>query len=100
MWLFVVFIMLIILVLWIFFIKHNFSQQKTIPKESTELKSLQQEFNQIFSKFKEFKLGEILKKMESNVAPTPSTSSDQPFRSDKDNLNEKEIEELREKLFE
>lgn len=100
MWLIVIIIMCFIFTSWLFFLKYHFSKTKLEPKESTKLKNIKQEFNQIFSGFKEFRFGEILKKIETNVTPGPSTDSGQNFSTkEKGNLNEKEIEELREKLF-
>lgn len=94
MWLFIVFIMIIIFTLWAFALKHQFSLQKPnffspVESETSELKNIQQEFSQTFSELKEFKFGEILKNMKK-----VDEKKKQP-----ESIDEKEIEELRENLF-
>lgn len=83
-------IMITILTFWVFCLRNYFSKTKSEPKESIELKKLQQEFGQIFSGFKKNKWEKIF-----NTAPTLRPDSQKTKE-----LGEEEIEELRKKIFE
>jgi hypothetical protein len=116
MWTIIILIMLGISVLWGLVLRYQFSlpsdsaSLRSGPSTSSgnkvvdELKSIRQEFSQMFSKLKEFKFGEILEKLrpfDSSASWRIRSETIFPTNSKrKENLSEEEIEELRKRIFE